>query len=165
MNKTCIFALILTVVAEVVVNAVDCINTCYLFAVYIVVIAVPTVCGGDAILIFLTIRPLTCEQFTARCTLKNAVNNFIAMSRCGNSCAPVNYRIADFAERSACVARFCAGSGFVGDCVCCMDMSTIPCIVICLTFGGGNHILRHLVHLGVDLRTFTGECIGRTADK
>ena len=46
-----------------------------------------------------------------------------------------------------------------------MDMSTIPCIVICLAFGGGNHILCHLVHLGVDLRTFAGECICCTVDK
>ena len=46
-----------------------------------------------------------------------------------------------------------------------MDMSAVPGIVVRFAFGGGDHILRHLVHLGVDLRTFTGECIGRTVDK
>ena len=165
LNKTCIFALILTVVAEVVVNTVDCIDTCYLFAVYIVVIAVPAVGDSDTVNICFTVSPYTVEQLAASGALEHAVNEVIFMTGRGNRLAPVNNGVADFAERSARVARFRAGSGFVGDCVCCMDMSTIPCIVICLTFGGGDHILRHLVHLGGGLMIFNGECIGRTVDK
>ena len=46
-----------------------------------------------------------------------------------------------------------------------MNMSAVPCIVICFAFGGGNHILSHLVHLGVNLRTLTGEFICRAINK
>ena len=80
MNKTCIFALILTIVTEVVVNTVDCIDACYLFAVYVVVIAVPAVCGGDAIPIFLTVSPYTVEQIAAFRALKNSVSDSIRVS-------------------------------------------------------------------------------------
>ena len=44
---------------------------------------------------------------------KLSVDQFIFMSSCGNGLAPVNNGLADFAERSACVARFCAGRSFV----------------------------------------------------
>ena len=165
LNKTCIFALILTIVAEVVVNTVNCIDTGHFLTVYIVVIAVPAVSYYNTVNIGLAVCPYTVEQSVTAGALKHAGNDSVAMSRCGNSRAPVNNGVADFAVSSSSVARFRAGRRLVGNSVCCMDMSAVPGIVICLTFGGGNHILCHLVHLGVDLRTFTGECIGRTVDK
>ena len=165
LNESGIFALILTVVAEVVVNTVDCIDACYLFAVYIVVIAVPAVCGGDAIPIFLTVSPYTVEQLAASGALEHAVNEVIFMTGRGNRLAPVNHGLADFAVSSSSVPRFRAGRRLVGNSVGGMDMSAVPGIVVRFAFGGGDHILRHLVHLGVNLRTFTGECIGCTVDK
>ena len=165
LNKTCIFALILAVVAEVVVNTVDCIDTGHFLAVYIVVIAVPAVSYYNTVNIGLPVSPYTVEQSVTAGALKHAVNNLIAMSCCGNGRAPVNNGVADFAERSARVACFRAGRCLVGKCFCGVNMSAIPRVIICLSFVCGDHILRHLVHLGVDLRTFTGECIGRTVDK
>ena len=165
LNESGIFALILTIVTEVVVNTVDCIDTGHFLAVYIVVIAVPAVSYYNTVNIGLPVSPYTVEQSVTAGALKHAGNDSVAMSRCGNSRAPVNHGLADFAVSPSSVARFRAGRRLVGNSVCCMDMSAVPCIVICLTLGCGNHILCHLVHLGVDLRTFTGECIGRTVDK
>ena len=165
LNESGIFALILAVVAEVVISAIDCIDTGHFLAVYIVVITAPAIGDSDTVNICFAVSPYTVEQSVAAGALEHAVNNFIAMSCCGNGLAPVNYGIADFAVCSACVACFCAGRRFVGKCIRGVDMSAVPSSVICFALIGGNHILRHLVHLGVDLRTFTGECIGRTVDK
>ncbi len=120
LNESGIFTLILAVVAEVVISAIDCIDTSHFLAVYIVVITAPAIGDSDTVNICFAVSPYTVEQSVAAGALKNAVNNFIAMSCCGNSRAPINNGVADFAERSACVIRFCAGCRFVGDCVCCM---------------------------------------------
>ena len=165
LNESGIFALILTVVAEVIVNTVNCIDTGHFLAVYIVVIAVPAVSYYNTVNIGLAVCPYTVEQSVTAGALEHAGNESVAMSRCGNGRAPVNNGVADFAERSARVACFRASRRLVGNSVGGMDMSAVPGIVVRFAFGGGNHILRHLVHLGVDLRTFTGECIGRTVDK
>ena len=114
LNKTCIFTLILTIVTEVVVNAVDCIDACYLFAVYIVVIAVPAVCYRNTVNIGFAVCPNAIEQSVATSAFKNAVNDFIAMSCCGNGLAPINYRVAACAECSARIACLSAGRCFVG---------------------------------------------------
>ena len=165
LNESGIFALILTIVAEVVVNAVNCIDTGHFLTVYIVVIAVPAVSYYNTVNIGLAVCPYTVEQSVAAGALKHAGDESVAMSRCGNGRAPVNHGLADFAVSSSSVARFRASCRLVGNSVCCMDMSAIPRVIICLSFVCGDHILCHLIHLGVDLRTFTGECIGRTVDK
>ena len=96
---------------------------------------------------------------------KLSVDQFIFMSRCGYGRAPVNNGVADFAERSSRVARFRAGRRLVSKRFGGMDMSSVPRVIICLSFGCGNHIFCHLIHLGVNLRTFTGESICRTINK
>ena len=165
LNESGIFALVLAIVAEVIVNAVDCIDTGHFLAVYIVVIAVPAVCGGDAIPIFLTVCPHTVEQSAAAGALKHTVNEIIVMSCFGNSRTPVNYGVADLAEGSAGVTVFSAGGCLIFQSFCCMDMTAVPRIIIGLAFRGGNHVLGHLIHLGVHLRTLAGEGIGRAAHK
>ena len=153
------------VIAEIVVFAVNLLDAGQLLAIFVIGAADPAVSQADAVLILLAIGPCTCEEIATGSALQNAVSNFIAMSRCGNGRAPIDDGVADFAERSARVACFRAGRRLVGNSVGGMDMSAVPGIVVRLAFGGGDHILRHLVHLGVDLRTFTGECIGCTVDK
>ena len=159
LNKSGILTLIFTILAEVIINAVDCIDTGNLLAIDIIVVAIPAIDSRYAIDIRFAVCPYAIVEIAASGALQHTVNNFIAMSCCGNSCAPINNGVADFAKRSSCVARFCACCCFVGKCIRGVDMSAVPSSVVRFAFGGGDHILRHLVHLGVDLRTFTGECI------
>ena len=114
LNESGIFTLILAVVAEVVINTVNCIDTDYFLTVYIVVIAVPAVCYRNTVNIGFAVCPNAVEQSVTTSALKHAVNDFIAMSCCGNGRAPVNNGVADFAVGSACVACFCASRCFVG---------------------------------------------------
>ena len=65
LNKTCIFALILAVVAEVVINAIDCIDTGHFLTVYIVVITVPAVGNNYAVNILFAVSPNSVEQVAA----------------------------------------------------------------------------------------------------
>ena len=44
-------------------------------------------------------------------------------------------------------------------------MAAVPGSIICLAFGGGNHILCHLIHFGINLWAFAGEGISRTVGK
>ena len=103
--------------------------------------------------------------FSALFALKHSVNEVIAMSGRGNCRAPVNDRLAHLAVGPAGVSRLGAGRRFVGNSLCGVDMSAVPGSVICFALIGGDHILCHLIHLGVDLRTFTGERIGRAVNK
>ena len=103
LNKSCVFALALAVFSEVIVNAIDSIDAGYLLTVNIVVIPVPAVDYCYTFDICLAVGPYTIVEVFAVCTFKNSVNNLVAVSCCGNGRAPVNNRVADFAERSACI--------------------------------------------------------------
>ena len=113
LNKTCILALILSVFAKVIVYSVNSINTGDFLAVNVIVITVPSVGNNYTVNIHFAVGPNAVEQFVAVRAFENAVNNFIIVSRCGYGRAPVNNGVADFAERSARVARFRAGRRFV----------------------------------------------------
>ena len=151
--------------SKIIIQVTDSEQAGLLYTVNVVRVAFPSILNDHTVNILFAICPCTCEQLAASGALKYAVNNFIAMSCCGNGRAPVNNGLADFAVSSSSVPRFRAGRRLVSNGLRGVDMSAVPGIVVRFAFGGGDHILRHLVHLGVDLRTFTGECIGCTVDK
>ena len=81
------------------------------------------------------------------------------MSCCGNCCAPLNNGVANITECSVLVACFCASCCFIFNCFCGMSMSAVPSLIICLSLRCGNHILCHLIHFSINLRTFARERI------
>ena len=96
---------------------------------------------------------------------KTSVGDCVVVSGRGDCRTPIDDGIADLAEGPVGVSCLGAGDSLVGKCLGSMYMTAVPRIVICLAFCGGNHILRHLVHFGINLRTFTGECICCTVNK
>ena len=80
LNESGIFALILAVVAEVVINVIDCIDTGHFLAVYIVVITAPTIGDSDTVNICFAVSPYTVEQIAAFRALKNSVSDSIRVS-------------------------------------------------------------------------------------
>ena len=119
--KSCVI-LTNAVVAEIVVIAVDFLQASEFNAVNVIRIAVPAVGYRNTVNISFAVCPCTCEQSVTHCALKNAVNEIIVMSCCGNGLAPVNYGVTYIAVCSACVACFCAGCCLIGKCNDCMLM-------------------------------------------
>ena len=135
LNESGIFALILAIVTEVVVNAVNGINTCYLLTVSIVVISVPA--GNPyTVNICFSVCPFAVIKITADFAFKHSVNNLVAMSRCRNCRSPIYNRVANIAVCSACVSRFSTCCSFIIYCICSVDMSAVPGIIICFAFIG-----------------------------
>ena len=159
-----------------VVGGGNLLNAGKLFAVLVVGIAVPAICSNETVSIGFAIRPDAVEEITASGALKHAVCDGVAMSGRRNRCSPINNGVADFAERSACVARFRAGCGFVRKCngidmVCrgicvillcfrSVVMSAVPCCIV-----GGFGFVCPIVSLGVNLNLGACECIGCAVNK
>ena len=99
-------------------------------------------------------------NFIAVRAYEPSVGDRIAVTRCGDVLAPIDDGAANLAGGSAGIACFGTGRRLVLDRTYGVDMAAVPSVVIGLAFGGGDHILRHLVHLGIHLRTFAGEGIG-----
>ena len=94
-----------------------------------------------------------------------ALTIHIAVAGGGSRFAPHHHGVTDLAIGTAGVALFRTGCCLVGNCLCSVDMSAIPGIVISLALSGGDHILCHLVHLGIHLGAFAGEGIGGAINK
>ena len=97
--------------------------------------------------------------------LQHAVHKAVAVSRGRDRSAPVYHRIAALAIGAAGIAILRAGGSLIRQRCGSVDMAAVPRVVIGLALGGGDHILRHLVHFGIHMRAFAGEGIGRTVDK
>ena len=165
LNKAGIFALVLAIIAEVIVNVIDCIDAGDLLTVDIIVISAPPVGNNHAINICLAVSPYSTIEITTALAFEYIVNEIKAMSCCRNGCPPIYNRVADLTIGSVGIARLSASRSLVRKSGSGMGVSAVPSIIIGFAFSGGNHVLCHFVHFGVNLRSFTGECIGRTVNK
>ena len=147
------------VVLVLAVGLSDLLDAGQLLAILIVGIVMPAIRDDNAVNIILAIL-LAVKQIIADSALQNTVNEFIIVAGGGSGGAPFHHGRAHLAVGAASVAGLGAGRRLVIDGLCRVDMAAAPGIVISLALSGGDHILRHLVHLGVHLRTFAGEGIG-----
>ena len=148
------------VIAEIVIVAVDLLQTGEFHTVTVIGLIHPAVCYDNAIYIGFTICIFTTEEFSAAHTLQYAVNEFITVTGCRNGRAPVNHGVTYLAEGTSGVAGFGAGGGFVFDCGCGVDMTAVPSRLIILTFLCFDHELLNSPSLGITEHVFTGEGIG-----
>ena len=147
------------VVLVLAVGLSDLLDAGQLLAILIVGIVMPAIRDDNAVNIILAIL-LAVKQIIADSALQNTVNEFIIVAGGGSGGAPFHHGRAHLAVGAASVAGLGAGRRLVIDGLSSVDMSAVPGIVISLTLSGGDHILRHLVHLGIHLRAFAGEGIG-----
>ena len=127
-----------------------------LLAVLIVAVLDPAG-DGQAVRIELAVGPQAAKGLAAVFALQNAVCKSVAVARSLQGSAPVHNGAAHCAVGPAGVAALGAGCRLVGYGLRSMDMAAVPGIVIGLALCGGDHILGHLVHLGVHLGAFPGE--------
>ena len=115
--------------------AINKVRTFKFNAVYVVgsVVCVPTVCGNNAIKIFLAICEDTIEQFSAVFAGEFAIGiDSPIMAQCGNLCSPINNRIANCAVCAACVTTLGAGSGNICYCGNSMLVPADLCCCLCI---------------------------------
>ena len=155
-----------TVFTEVVVELAGTISggnlldTGQFLARTIVIVAAPTISLTNTVNVFLTIRPCSSEENIAGGAFQDAVDQSVAVACCGNGRAPLHHGFAYLAVGAAGIAFLGAGRRLVSDGRGGVDVAAVPSVVVGLTLVGGDHILRHLVHLGIHLRAFTREGIG-----
>ena len=109
------------VIAEIVIVAVDLLQTGQLHAVAIVGLADPAVRNNNTVDIGFAVGPYTIEQLAAG-ALQNAVHKAIAVTGCGNGGAPIHDGVTYLAEGTSGVTGLGAGGCLVSKNGFCMLM-------------------------------------------
>ena len=146
-----VFALAYAVFIEAVVYAVYFLNAGKLNTISIVAIFDPALCN-------LAIDIIDSVNFAVKfCTAVLTGAIYIAVSGCGNGCAPIYNRLTYITVSSAGVACFAASCCLICNCCCGVDMTAVPCCLISHTFFGLYHELLDSPSLGIAVNLFTSK--------
>ena len=100
----------------------------------------------------------TCKYIAAYRALEDTVNGVVRMlTYCrGNRCSPIHNRVADVAERSACVAGLCASSRIISN----SYGSMYVCRSMFSEIRVATHRLEVSIHFSINLEFLVGERTG-----
>ena len=92
--------------------------------------------------------------------LELSVNQAVSVSGCGDGGTPIHNGITNVAEGAAGVAGGIAGSVEIVDCVCGVDVTAVPVVVVCQSSLGSDHVGILCPHLSIHEDTVAGEGCG-----